>query len=313
MSKKSQDKRRARAKEKAARARKQKNASPLAMLSNDPAECWCTYMAEDMRMLNIVAFRKSTLGDMTAAFFLIDFDCIGVKDAFYELDVSRSNILEHYKGQVPLGATVRQLPLDEVRSIVAGATRWTQQNHFRVPAQLPRCLTILGGDVEIATADVSDFGDDEGGLLYVGQKIDLQRRLTDTTLEEFLKRKDVTTVFGDEDDEFFDDDESMLDDAPDTLSEAQTMMQQNFVEAARQWCLDNNKIPHGELAQAVAFVLDAMQRQALPKATLDEDDEAPEMDMPAAEAMEQFQEFIQSFKSPEDLFKGIRNGDAASS
>ena len=81
--------------------------------------------------------------------------------------------------------------LAEVRRAVAGAIRWTRVHPFRVPPDTERCLRVLDGVGDIEAADISDFGDENGDMYYVGRQIDLVKCLRGVTLEEFLDREDV--------------------------------------------------------------------------------------------------------------------------
>src|SRR6478672_2112169 len=92
MSKRSQEKRNRRAKEKAKQLRKQRNASPLSRLvggaEGKGIECW-SMTDPDGRLLSYYVFRglRGTGGHVLAC-LLVDFDCLGLKDAFCRFDVS---------------------------------------------------------------------------------------------------------------------------------------------------------------------------------------------------------------------------------
>lgn len=202
MSKKSQDKRKARSKEKAKTARRAGGVSPLARLApgEEGIECWVLYVPEDDRTQDINVFRRVRGGGAVAAYFLIDFECIGLKDAFYDLKASPSEILGMMrKNSREQGMKLERMSPEEARRRVAGAMRWTREQHFRMPADTERALKILGGELDVEHADVSDFGVPGGGLHYVGMRGDLKNRLTEETVEEFLVREDVTATFMDED------------------------------------------------------------------------------------------------------------------
>src|ERR1035437_563598 len=87
MSKRSQEKRRARSKEKKLAKRRLQGTSPLSRLADvQHCECWMS-ASPDQRMVSIHVMRPVRGGQTVAAVFLIDRDCIGLKDAFYRLDI----------------------------------------------------------------------------------------------------------------------------------------------------------------------------------------------------------------------------------
>jgi hypothetical protein len=263
MSKRSQEKRRARAKEKAKLARRERGTSPLSRLAGNEAgiECWLHYDATDDRMVNITVFRPVRGGGSAAAFFLVDYDCIGLKDAFYRLDVVPSEIVENYRERSrQTGTRFIKGDLAEVRRMVGGAVRWTMEQGFHLPADTQRSLKILG-EVEVEGADISRFGAKEGGLYYVGRARDLEKKLIDQTLEEFMARDDVNVLFLDDADAFkgeegdfdeeFDDDDTPDEEFGEAADRAVEKMERAIIRGVRKWCRQQGREPH-ELLPEVA-------------------------------------------------------------
>ena len=105
MSKRSQQKRNARSKEKAKQLRRERGMSPLSRLvggpDGDDVECWAHYADADERLVSFLAFRAVRGAGFAVACFLVDFDCIGLKDAFYRLDVPMQETLQGYRERKP--------------------------------------------------------------------------------------------------------------------------------------------------------------------------------------------------------------------
>lgn len=339
MSKRSQEKRKARAKEKRLAKRRMMGSSPLSRLAGtaeETCECWMT-ASPDSRMVSLSVLRPVRGGQMVAAFFLIDYDCIGLKDAFYRLNVDAFELRELLR-QRSLDDGVRMLRVEvsQIRQRVAGALRWTRQYpFFRVPADAGRCLKIIGGAGDIDAADIGDFGDENGDLYYVGRQIDLVKRLQGLTLEEFMDREDVECVFhmGDASFEDLDDEEAdaweepLLEVEPFDIDEAERdeekllamrdKVKHKMMDAIRKWCFANAVMPHPALESAVDLTLAASA-----EALSEEDEEqmaelarsaqetlasfeSPEGQESIAGAMQQIKKFTDSFASREDYLAAL--------
>lgn len=285
MSKRSQEKRRARSKEKKLAKRRLQGSNPLSRLADvQYCECWMVSSPDD-RMISVQVLRPVRGGTTAAAIFLIDRDCIGLKDAFYRVSVDpvavRDAILE--RGEDP-DTQVTRIDLEEARQAVAEAICWTRQHpFFRMPPETDRCVRILGGAGDIDAADVSGFGKD-GKLFYTGRKVDLEPCLLTMDVFEFMARDDVECVFhmgnatfGDigegfeEDfDDEYDDEEEEDDDvlmetpaedfaAPPAASEVKLVMydmvKHKILDATRRWCFAKAIMPHSDLESVVELVL----------------------------------------------------------
>jgi hypothetical protein len=291
MSKRSQEKRRARAKEKKLAKRRLQGSSPLSRLADvQYCECWMTASPDD-RMVSISVLRPVRGGTMAGAVFLIDRDCIGLKDAFSRLDIEVAAVRESIRQRAEDPDTlVSRIDLVKARQFVAEAIAWTRQHpFFRMPPETDRCVRILDGVGDIDRADVSGFGKD-GKLFYVGRKVDLEPRLLTMTVPDFMEREDVECVFhkgnatfGDIGDDHhaedfggeIDDDEEeeeeregedfLMDapdedraDAPPTAEEMLALresIQHAMVDEIRRWCFSKATMPHPELEAVVNLLL----------------------------------------------------------
>jgi hypothetical protein len=345
MSKRSQDKRRARAKEKKLAKRRLQGTSPLARLAGraeETCECWLT-QSEDERMVSLEVMRPARGGQTVAAFFLIDRDCVGVKDAFCRLDVDPVELRAFLRERGAAGdAQVARVDLSVARKMVAGAIRWTRAHPFRLPRDLDRCLRIMDGVGDIENADISDFGDEDGNLLYVGRQVDLEKCLAGVTLEEFLEREDVECIFhqgnetfgwagdSEEDEEGWGDEEMDLDEEEVEEEEEEVFeameaqaanMERKLLDGVRRWCFAKARAPHPKLEAAVGTVLHAMMAGLLGeneeaglqlsilalKAAMASKSEEEKAGM--EEAMAQVEEYEKSFGSREEFFEAIGFAD----
>ena len=289
MSKRNQGKRQAKRKAKAAARRREQGKSPLARLGSlESVRCFSQGSAGDEGMESVIVIREVRGGGNIAAFFLIDYTCIGLKDAFYRLDFDSSVLAEN-----PFGAAAERTTLAEAQTKIAAAIRWTREHPFVLPADTERCLKVVGDVPDIEHADTSEFGAEGGGLLYVGLEKDLRRRLKGLSVEEFMAQKGVEVMFeigaedaegeNDQDDfgaaasgAYLDDDEEddedfdAVDFAEDLAKMGQTMGK-SIVAAARKWCFATNRVPHPAMEAAVELML-AASREGL----LFEDEYSPE-------------------------------------
>ncbi|HVX84596.1 MAG TPA: hypothetical protein VH253_07250 [Phycisphaerae bacterium] len=270
MSKRSQQKRQARARERAKDARRRRNASPIALLAPESSiRCYIQGGVED-EMARLSIFRDMAGGYLAFAGFLIDYRCLGVKDAharFY---------LNHEEVKIICAGNSKPISTDAARNLVAAAIRWNRMNPFHLPLRTDRCLAILGGDLDLESADISHFGAENGGLHYLGYKSDLARALT-IPLHEFLDRDDVTAAFvpqagsdfNDDDDEL-DPDESDDQESPvglDGLTDGQTAALKQRLNALidavldsgcnriSEWAGRTGRTPHPEIRMAITVLM----------------------------------------------------------
>jgi hypothetical protein len=188
------------------------------------------------------------------------------------------------------------------RRLVAGAVRFSREHDFRLPRKYERWVSILGVDPQAADADISEFGVD-GKLRYVGRKEDLAKRLIHESVDQFLRREDVTFVLPEEydeddeyydddddygaddeyDDQFDDDDEQYADDEEDDqlteealdrnvaahelMLDALDMTREKLADAVRKWCFANAQAPSPAIGEAAEMLLLPMleRREQMPE------------------------------------------------
>lgn len=58
-------------------------------------ECWINEDWEETKMANVFVVRSHTTGNHTVGIYLVDLDCLGVKDAFYMFNIPDSDLRQH--------------------------------------------------------------------------------------------------------------------------------------------------------------------------------------------------------------------------
>ncbi|NBC10329.1 MAG: hypothetical protein GVY24_01155 [Planctomycetes bacterium] len=219
-----------------------------------------THGDEGEGMCSVMVLRQGPEGRHVMGAFLIDFWCLGLKDAFGRIGVSEADLAEQRERMVEGGVQSRAITLEVARQLVAGAIRWTREKGFKLPPQTDRWLTVLGDGLPIADADLGRFGGPNGKLHYEGTVPDLIKRLPDGDMNKFMQRSDteVTFVLPDEDDEFADgilageDEEAALEAELGALAEKQG---EQMLSVALRWCRDQGVTPHPRLGEAAQVML----------------------------------------------------------
>jgi hypothetical protein len=243
-------------------------------------------MEQDSRMRSIGVYRPLRGGGHAGTYFLIDYDCIGLKDAFVRTQVEVIDEREWMRERAAAdGVTLVTMKLEEVRREVAGAIRWTKAHRFRLPTALEKCLRVIDGAGDVENADVKAFGTEDGGLYYLGYESDLARRLMEETVDDFLEREDVSYAFVEdlraEDEGMAEDEWDMAEDEWDEeaeepidpedlkerlgqLDEVTRKLEDDVVERVKGWCQANGReVEPGLRAAAHLFAQLAVGRYVM--------------------------------------------------
>ena len=175
--------------------RKQNAVSPYKRVAEGKVvTCLVNEGWKEKGMANVHVLRAGVGGPTGAAVFLVDCWCAGLKDIWGVVGVSPSEYLRKTHAMADEdGMEFVEVPLEEAARIVAGGVRFAVQNGFRLPPHSDRWLPFVG-PVDWQTADLSDFGRENGELLWMGDMDFLRRRLIGCTAEEFLKRPNVKYI-----------------------------------------------------------------------------------------------------------------------
>jgi hypothetical protein len=314
-------------------------ASPYSKLkqAGEIEACYINEDWEEEGIASILVLRALPGGGHALGAFLVDFLCIGLKDCWGRIDVSRAEFRESLD-RARSNMTMRISP-EEAWELVAGGVRWSLQNGFRLPPRYERWISVLGNPADCASADISSFGKQGGGLVYMGSIEDLRKRLIGCTLEQFMAREDVKIISHDLDpgllDEFEDDEDSDEDseeededelmelaEAEEAVEELVAVMRSKTLDAVRKFLFSRSIQPHPRLKESVDLLLEAIMQSP---GTLEEDDEETEQHAEAAganldrflsleppdsraelqAATDQLSEYMRQFENPADMIKSL--------
>lgn len=279
--------------------------------AGDIEACYINEDWEESRIASILALRKVPGGYALGA-FLVDLTCLGLKDAWGRIDIGLAEFRDTLDRSRERVAMVR-IPPETAWKLVAGGVRWAKDHEFRLPPRYERWVSVLGRVADCASADVDEFGTEDGKMVYVGPLEDLRKRLLGCSLEEFIAREDVHYIspvdrgdlpdnidwdeveFDDEEDvEGSEDDEDDEDDfdsaeAAAFQAELETMVQSfhaRMLDGVRQFLFSKSIQPHPHLAEAVELTIESVMQ--LPTLTdvgeSGESEEPSEQEIAAADA-----------------------------
>lgn len=266
-------------------------------------------------MASIVVARRVGARRVTMAAFLVDRLAMGLKDAWGRVDISGSEF-DELTSRLDDQLETCPLNLGTAKHLVYGGIQLARELGFRLPRRYERWTAILGPLPEGESPDMSLFLDD-GKIRLMCSERDLGARLIGTTPERFLARPDVDFTIGGGGFTLMDDEEDEIDDLMDRLQQAMT-------ERAQQWCFANGQTPHPLLPDVVGASLEAIMQTAPPDLDLEQEVEALSDEQqdhmtermlsflsasfhhdPVAlgGAITQFQAFMGSVRSPQELFE----------
>ncbi len=314
--------------------------SPYSKLkqAGDIEACYINEGWEEEGIASILVLRALPGGGYVMGAFLVDFMCIGLKDCWGRIDISKSEFRESLERMRERMDVVR-ISAEEAWELVAGGVRWSQENGFRLPPRYERWISVLGNPADCASADISSFGEEDGGLLYTGSIEDLRKRLIGCTLEQFMAREDVKIISHDldpslldeiEEDEDSDDDRddeedlAELAEADEAVEELVAVMRSRTLDGVRKFLFGRSIQPHPRLGEAVDLMVESIMQA--PGIDAEEEEEGEEieqieaaganldrfmsMESPESRAQlkaasEQLEEYMRQFKDPEDMFKSL--------
>jgi hypothetical protein len=250
--------------------RKAVSISPFKAISRLPAEiqCWMNTNWKMTRQASILVLRRTRSGRCAMANFLVDFGVAGLKDAYGRLDFTEAEfvdkVLGPFEGRFPMAS----VEPSEAGKYIAGAIRFAHDNGFRLPHRFDRWVAILGDIGDWRNAEVSDFE-----MEFAGSLEDLRHRLIGQSVDEFLRRKDVSIVLSDSAPSLLSDDIIDFEDADDEL-------RKRAVACVRQWLTASNRQTSPMLETAWDIYAEAIATSA------DEVDDSEDSAVEAAYRME---------------------------
>jgi hypothetical protein len=262
-----------------------------------------------------------------------------MKDAYGRTDVTRREFEEHLDSADDRGMEMITVDLPDAQRMVAGAMRLSVQNGFRLPRRADRWASVIGV-TGYADADLKDFEKPDGKYRYVGSMQDLRKRLTGG-VEEFLQRKDVAFVVGQEspfgyeledqeeggwtpaeygdDEEDEDDDDEAIDEADvrrELFEKIEEICDRAYV-AIYNWLIGAGQTPNPLLREGIDVALVAALLQSSVLENSDEVRPAPDLSEALAQyddpdavvaAAGQVVEYMQQFDSPQRMLEALGFG-----
>jgi hypothetical protein len=295
--------------------------------SSGPMRCTNTPNWKGVGEASITVVREAPGGGRVFLGFLVDFWCVGLKDAFGRTDLTLADIDAHRErtGNVAVSES-------EVRRLIAGAVRFSRQDGFKLPHKYERYVAAAGVSLaDVDSADLAGFGGPDGKLRYVGSIEELRRMLAGS-VDDFLSRGDVEFVMGpgafDEGyfDEEYEDDETDPEDPTEELAEGDSeeppaefarMMQEisDRTEAAvRRWLVADGQTPHPRLVDGIDVVLAAAMVEWTAQDVPEARDKLPDVSVllgsyddpeAVAEAVTQVTAFVKRFESPQRFLEAM--------
>lgn len=290
----------------------------VATLKEEPLACYANADWQQDGCTPLYVLRRAEDGRIDLAVFYIDVWCCGLRDAWGDRGIGLREFAADMLQPVADGRTVTRIDTDLARRLLAGSIAFARRNGFTVPANSEKWTAFLGDLGDVDHADCSDFGLD-GGMVYVGTRKDLSRRLTGTTADAFLARPDVEFVELPEGTGYDDADEEELNE------EALEEIRETLVSAVRKWCFASGVKPHSKLDDAASLMLATLSTGETSLEWEDPSEEAlrsldqrvsgliqihsPADQAAIEEALKQLMQFSEQFETPADMLRAVGFGD----
>lgn len=295
-------------------ARRRESISPLKRLAEAPgvAECWMSDGFDVNGQAQMFVYKRAA-GLTGIACFLVDRGVVGLKDAWTQMKVERSEFQRLLDRSRSGGIAMKRVTVNDIRRMVAGGIRWAHDNGMRLPKDWAKTAALIGGVGDWASADVSQFVNE-----FAGHPEDLRQRLISEPFESYIRRPDIEFTFSDNapyldqetgeyidadewddeedynEDEFeadeFDDEElqSLIDDLPkeqiDALIDRYTTAAVGLAQETTHWLEARNQAASPELMEAWRSMILAT---TIAKAALPDDPEGDDAADLAYETLEE--------------------------
>lgn len=179
--------------------------------------CWVQKNWQDSGLAVVCVARRQPDGNIVFGVYLVDYYCLGVKDAYFNVDIPPAVFQRDFLPKIFRSAgTPTRISPDLAHEIVYGAAEYAQQFGFRPHADFKRAQLILDPPEAHPRTGAVTFGKD-GQPFYISGPYDnvdaIMRQLARTAGEgnfHFMTRLEEMS-----DDLFVDEEE---DDFPDTLA-----------------------------------------------------------------------------------------------
>jgi hypothetical protein len=129
--------------------------------------CWISRSEESEGMGTVLLSRQLPSGQVAVATFLVDRDCLGIKDAWAEV-LHRTDYDEKFVRKLPSEIAMRDVPPAEARKLLEQAVEYAHGIGFQPHPDYHKAV-LLFGDVDPAQSDATfEFGKDGKPLFVAG-------------------------------------------------------------------------------------------------------------------------------------------------
>ncbi|TDG35514.1 hypothetical protein EZJ43_12890 [Pedobacter changchengzhani] len=210
-------------------------------------KCYINADWEEAGIANVIVSREHTNGNFTLGVYLIDFKCLGIKDAYFKFNLSADD----FDKLVDLIGGV-EIDYIKAHNMVYGAEAFANDCGFKPHKDWAIAQFVLEEDDEKIPIIEIEFGEDGKPAYYVGPN-DTPAKIKQilATLDKTMGRENYLFYY-DEDDDVFDDELIFPDDDFDKI-------------------LDGKKLPN--LMQLYFILLEGYDRQVKPKVAINLDED----------------------------------------
>lgn len=183
--------------------------------------CFINEEWEDSGMQHIIIARKHISGNITFCSYLVDTQCLGIKDSIFDFNIPEKDFEEHIDKVNLSGITLMEAGYDLVHNIIHAAWKFAEEIGFQ-PCKIFLSTTqyMLEEDDDIPYIEIH-CGDEEGKPLYIQGELDdeakanmiirkLEKNVGIGNFDYFLKSdwdEEEEEDWEDEDDEDWDEDD----------------------------------------------------------------------------------------------------------
>ena len=136
-------------------------------------KCYITDDIEECGEGHIVVTRNHTGGRVSAAFFLVDILCLGVKDSYYRLRLEEAELEEILDN----GLTFRECSYEEAHNRIYGAVSWAEEAGIEPHKSFAITQYMLEEDTDDIPLIDYEFGEDGIHFLMANDNLEASRYL----------------------------------------------------------------------------------------------------------------------------------------
>ena len=134
-------------------------------------ECWVNTDWKDDGIANITIGRKHPNGNITMGLYLVDLQCLGVKDATYKFNISTFEYRE-YLERIEEAIELEQIPYNLAHNIIFAGIEFAEDYNFKPHKDFAIAQYILEEDTDDIELIEIDCGGEDGKPLYIQGSLD---------------------------------------------------------------------------------------------------------------------------------------------